>query len=126
MSDPLFPVRYLDLGVVVIALPVFIIAGFPLAGWGAGAGAWLLQRAINHWTTRRAQQADNVRATVGILTGSMIGRGWLVALTILAVGIADNDAGLAAAVLVVALFTVYFTASLILRPFDNHHHQAHT
>lgn len=121
MHDPLFPVRYLDLGVVLIALPVFLIADFPIAGWGAGAGAWVLQRAINAWTTRRAQRATDVRATVGILTGSMIGRGWLVALTILGVGLADNDAGLAAAVLVVAIFTVYLTASLILRPFDNPH-----
>jgi hypothetical protein len=120
MSDPLLPFRYLDLVVVVIALPVFLLAGFPIAGWGAASGAWILQRLINHWTTRRAQRSKDVRATVGILTGSMIGRGWLVALSILAVGLADNDAGLAAAVLVVVLFTVYFTASLVLRPFDHH------
>ena len=32
----------------------------------------------------------------------------------------DDDVGLAAAVLVVVLFTAYFTVSLILRPFENH------
>jgi hypothetical protein len=48
----------------------------------------------------------------------MIGRGWLVALTIFGVGLIDNDAGLAAAVLVIALFTVYFTMQMILRPFE--------
>ena len=48
----------------------------------------------------------------------MIGRGWLVALTIFAAGMMDNDAGLAAAVLVIVLFTAYFTVSMIMRPFD--------
>jgi hypothetical protein len=49
----------------------------------------------------------------------MIGRAWLVALIIFAAGLQENDAGLAAAVLVIVLFTVYFTVSLILRPFEN-------
>ena len=48
----------------------------------------------------------------------MIGRGWLVALTIFAAGLKDEDAGLAAAVLVIVLFTAYFTVSMIMRPFD--------
>jgi hypothetical protein len=49
----------------------------------------------------------------------MIGRGWLVALTILAVGLADSDeAGLAAAVLLLVLVTVYLTVSMIMRPFQ--------
>jgi hypothetical protein len=48
----------------------------------------------------------------------MIGRGWLVALTIFAAGMVDNEAGLAAAVLVIVLFTAYFTVSMIMRPFD--------
>ena len=50
----------------------------------------------------------------------MIGRGWLVALTIFAAGMVENDAGLAAAVLVVVVFTVYFTVNMILRPFEQH------
>jgi hypothetical protein len=48
----------------------------------------------------------------------MIGRGWLVALTIFAAGLKDEDAGLAAAVLVIVLFTAYFTVSMIMRPFE--------
>ena len=45
----------------------------------------------------------------------MIGRGWLVALTIFGVGLSDNKAGLAAAVLVVVLFSAYFTVQMIVR-----------
>jgi hypothetical protein len=49
----------------------------------------------------------------------MIARPWLVALTILPVGVHDNDAGLAAAVLVLVLFTVHLAMSLLLRPLDD-------
>ena len=50
------------------------------------------------------------------MTASMIGRGWFCALSIFAVGFYRNEAGLAAALLVVALFTVYFTVQMTLRP----------
>jgi uncharacterized SAM-binding protein YcdF (DUF218 family) len=111
--------RYLDLVILALALPVFLVAGFPLLGWGAAAVGWLAQRAIKLYANRKAVAADDPRKTVGIITGSMIGRGWLVALIIFAAGLQENDAGLAAAVLVIVLFTAYFTVSLILRPFEN-------
>ncbi len=111
-------VRYLDLIVLVIALPIFVLAGWPMLGYAAGAVAWLAQRAIQAYTNARAMAASDPRGVAGWVTGSMIGRGWLVALTIFAAGMVENDAGLAAAVLVIALFTVYFTVNMILRPFE--------
>jgi hypothetical protein len=111
-------IRYLDLVLLAIALPVFIVAGLPMLGYAAGAAAWLVQRGIQIALYRKAAAADDPRTVVGIAAGSMIGRGWLVALTIFAVGLTDEDAGLAAAVLVIVLFTAYFTVSMILRPFD--------
>jgi len=110
--------RYLDIVLLVIALPVFILGGLPMLGYAAGAGVWLVQRGLQIFLTRKAVEADDPRTTVGIAAGSMIGRGWLVALTIFAAGLKDEDAGLAAAVLVIVLFTAYFTVSMILRPFD--------
>ena len=111
--------RLLDLVVLALALPVFVIADLPMAGYAAGAGAWLVQRAIQIVVQRRAEAAEDPRTVVGLTAASMIGRGWLVALTIFIVGLsAGNDAGLSAAVLVIALFTVYFTVSMILRPFE--------
>jgi hypothetical protein len=114
-------VRYLDLIVLALALPVFVVAGWPLLGYAAGAVAWLAQRAIQAWTNAQALQAQedgNVKRVAGYVTGSMIGRGWLVALIIFGAGMVENDAGLAAAVLVVVLFTVYFAASMAARPFQ--------
>jgi hypothetical protein len=112
-------VRYFDFVLLVIALPVFIVADLPIVGYVTAAGAWVGQRAIQTFTTRRAAATKDPRTVVGLMAGSMIGRGWLVAAAIFIVGVADSSkAGLSAAVLFIALFTVYFTANMILRPFD--------
>src|SRR5688572_1950321 len=108
--------RHLDLVLLALALPVFLVAGLPMLGYAAGAAAWLLQKAIQHVLNRKAAASEDPRTVVGLQAGSMIGRGWLVALIIFAAGLEDNDAGLAAAVLVIVLFTAYFTVSMILRP----------
>jgi hypothetical protein len=114
-------VRYLDLVLLAVALPVFVAGGLPMLGYAAGAAAWLVQRGVQVALNRRAVAADDPRTVVGIAAGSMIGRGWLVALTIFAAGLKDEDAGLAAAVLVIVLFTAYFTVSMIMRPFQQEH-----
>ncbi len=111
--------RYLDLLVLALALPLFLLTDLPLLGYAAAAAAWLVQRAINAVATRKAQASDDPRTVVGLLAGSMIGRGWLVAGSIFAVGLAGaREDGLAAAVLSIALFTIYFSAQMIVRPFD--------
>ena len=110
--------RYLDLLLVVLVLPVFLAAGLPLAGWGVGAGAWVAQRGLQRYLEHRAEASRDPRTVVGLLAGSMIARGWFVAIAVLLVGLGDNEAGLAAALLVVALFTVYFTVKMIMRPFE--------
>lgn len=118
-TDPMAVLRNLDLLVAALALPLFLLGDLPLAGWLTGAGAYAAQRAIGAFTTRRAAASDDARTTVGLMAGSMIGRGWLVAITIFAVGvIVGDEAGLSAAVLFIALFTVYFTMQMILRPFE--------
>ena len=112
-------VRYLDLVVLLLALPLFVLADLPLPGYLVGGGAWLVQRSIQLWSDRRADESDDPRTVAGITAASMIGRGWLCAIAIFLVGILDSDeAGLSAALLVIALFTVYFTVQMILRPFD--------
>lgn len=110
--------RQLDLLLLALALPVFVVGGLPLLGYATGAGAWLVQRAIQVLLLRRARASDDPRTVVGLTAGSMIGRGWLVALAIFTVGLRHNKAGLAAAVLVIVLFTAYFMVNLILRPFE--------
>ena len=110
--------RYLDIVILILALPVFIAADLPMLGYVAGGGVWLVQRAIQVVLNRKMAATKDPRTVVGIAAASMIGRAWLVALTIFAAGLQDNDAGLSAAVLVIVLFTAYFTVSMIMRPFD--------
>ncbi len=110
--------RYLDLVLLALALPLFLAAGLPMLGYAAGAAAWLVQRGVQALLNRRVAGSTDPRTVVGVTAGSMIGRGWLVALTIFAAGLQDEDAGLAAAVLVIVLFTAYFTVSMIMRPFQ--------
>jgi hypothetical protein len=103
-------IRYADLGVLLIALPVFVLAGFPMLGYAVAAGAWLAARVIQLAAERRARRAlarGNRRSALGAVALARLGRVWLVALAVLLVGLADRDAGLAAAVLSAVLFTVY-------------------
>jgi hypothetical protein len=111
-------VRYLDLLLVALALPLFLAAELPLGGWAVGGGAWVAQRGLQEYLERRARASKDPRTVVGLLAGSMIGRGWFVAIAVFLIGLSDNEAGLAAAVLVISLFTVYFTVRMILRPFE--------
>ena len=110
--------KNVDVIVLAVALVLFLIAGFPIVGWLAGAGAWAIQRGINELAVRKATGAEDVRTRVGLLAGSMIVRGWVVAGIILAVGISDSDAGLAAAVLFLAVFTLQMTMTMAMRPFE--------
>jgi hypothetical protein len=112
----LFLVRYLDLVMLAAALPLFLLAGLPMLGYTVAAAAWLVQRGINHLAQSRANASDDPRTVVGLLAGSMIGRGWLTAGSIMAVGLAaEREDGLAAAILCIALFSIYFPMQIITR-----------
>ena len=109
----------LDLVLLAIALPVFVVADLPLTGWAAAGGAWIVQRGLQVLITRRAKASDDLRTVAGLMTASMIGRAWLMAIAVFVVGVADEDkAGLSAAVLVITLFTVYLGTRFAIRPFE--------
>jgi hypothetical protein len=110
---------FLDLIALAVALPIFVVAGLPLAGYFVAALAWLVQRALQLVLQRRAEASDDPRVIVGVTAGGMIARAWIVAGAVFGVGLAAGDEdGLAAAALVIALFTIYFTVQLVTRPFE--------
>lgn len=117
-AGPVSLVRYLDLVVLIMVLPIFLLAGLPMLGYAAAALAWVGQRFIQALLLRRAAASSEPKVVVGITAASMIGRGYLVALTILGVGLIERKAGLAAAILVVVLFTTYFSVAVVMRAFD--------
>ncbi|MDX6604932.1 MAG: hypothetical protein QOF23_1441 [Solirubrobacterales bacterium] len=107
------PPKYVDLLLLAAALAVFLLGGLPLLGYAVGAAAWLAQRLIQVLAGRRVAAelaAGNRQRAMGILAATTLGRVWLMATAVLLVGIAERKAGLAAAVLVLVLFTVSFAA----------------
>ena len=116
------PPKYVDLLALLAALAVFLLGGFPLLGFAVAAAAWLVQRGIQVLAQRRMKQelaAGNRQKAMGLVAGSTLGRVWLMATCVLLVGIAERESGLAAAVLLLALFTISFAAQGISHLFDD-------
>jgi hypothetical protein len=109
--------RHFDLALLAAALPVFVLADLPLIGYAAAAVGWLAQRTIRSALAQRAEASDDPRTVAGVIAGSMIARAWLLALLVFAAGLVEREAGLAAAVLVILLFTALFSTELALRPY---------
>jgi len=111
--------RYLDLVLLAAALPVFLAADLPIAGYAVIAGVWIVQHGIELAADRAAARAvaeGNRRAAMGWIGATTLARVWIIALAVLLVGLlSSKDAGLAAAVLAAILFTVHFGARLLVR-----------
>lgn len=116
------PPKYVDLLALVAAFAVFLLGGFSLLGYAVAAGVWLAQRGIQVLAQRRMRQelaAGNRQKAMGLVAGSGLGRVWLMATAVLLVGVAEREAGLAAALLLLALFTFSFAAQGIAHLFDD-------
>jgi len=110
--------RYVDLVLLALALPAFIVAGWPLLGYAVAAAAWLIQRGIDALATRRVKSSmasGDRRTAMGVMGAATLGRVWLIALAVLLVGLAEREAGLAAALLSLALFTVFLGTRVVDR-----------
>ena len=91
-----------------------------MLGYAVAAGAWVAQRLLLGFTnarTARSLAAGNRREAFRTTAISGLGRVWLVSVAALLVGLfAEREDGLAAALLVTALFTVQLaTAALTHR-----------
>jgi hypothetical protein len=107
------PPKYVDLLVLAAALAVFLLGGLPMLGYAVGAASWLAQRGIQAIAARRAAAelaAGQRQRAMGIVAATTLGRVWLMATAVLLVGLSEREAGLAAAVLVLVLFTISFAA----------------
>ena len=109
---------YADLGLLALALPAFIVAGWPLLGYAVAAAAWLAGRGIEYAAKRRAIRSlasGERRTALGTMAAATLGRVWLITLSVLVVGLVEREAGLAAAILSLALFTLYMAAKVLDR-----------
>jgi hypothetical protein len=109
--------RYVDVVIVVMIAPIALLMGAPALGYAVGGVAWTAQRFAGTAIERRAMEAEDPRRAIGVTLFSSLGRVWLLALTILAVGLlGEKKDGLTAAIVVLVAFTVYFGLSLVTRP----------
>jgi hypothetical protein len=107
------PPKHVDLLVLAAAFAVFVIGGLSLLGYAVAAAAWLAQRGIQVLAARRTADelaAGNRQRAMGIVAATTLGRVWLMVTAVLLGGIVEREAGLAAAVLLLILFTISFAA----------------
>ena len=94
-------------GVVVLALPVFLVAGFPLGGWALAAVLWAAGEALGLWLGRLPTGADHL-GTSGFVALAHSVRGIGVIVVLAAVTVADRDVGIAA----LAVYALAYSLSL--------------
>ena len=119
-SDPLAVVRYLDVILVILAAPFVLLMGGPVLGYVVGAVAWISTRILGVLIERGARNRS-AKAQVGLNFGALMGRAWILGITILVVGLTgEREDGLMAALLALVAFTVYLATTLALpRPERN-------
>jgi hypothetical protein len=110
-----FPLRYLDVCLVLATAPFVLAGGLPLAGYLIGAFAWLLTRLGTIFMYARARRVGDAKYRAGLQVAGMMGRIWLVALAVILARVVSKDDGIMAAALLLAAFTVYFVMSFITR-----------
>jgi hypothetical protein len=97
--------------VVALALPVFAIAGWRLAGWALGAVLWLGAQALSLLLTRLRAGADNLAAS-GVVGIGMTFRAVAVMVVVIAVAASDARLALAAALVYGLAYTLELGVSL--------------
>lgn len=91
--------------VVALALPIFIVAGWPLAGWLLGAVLWAAGQLFGVLLGRLRIGASNLAGS-GMVAFGMMFRAIAVMVVLLAVAVSDADVAVAAAVLYALAFTL--------------------
>jgi hypothetical protein len=66
----------LDAIVAIVAVPVFLLAGWPLEGWFWATALWAVNRYAQTVIERRAARTSPLRG-VGIMGASMLLRPWI-------------------------------------------------
>jgi hypothetical protein len=98
--------------VVAIALPIFLLAGWRVTGWGIGAVLWLGSEALGWVLTRLRSRTGNL-AAAGVVAFGMLFRAVAVMVVVFAVAVSDKWLGLAAALTYAAGYSATFGLQLI-------------
>ena len=95
-----------------LALPVYLVAGWPVGGWILAAVLWIVGEALAFALARLPLGLDNLAAS-GMVAIGMTVRVIGVMVVLIAITVADKRLGVAAALLYIAAYTVELMTSLV-------------
>ena len=98
-------------GTLVLALPVFLLAGWRASAWALAAVLWVGAQALGVLLARLRPGASNLAAS-GVLGLGMMLRAIVLMVVLFAVAASDARLALAAALTYAAAYTVELTVSL--------------
>jgi hypothetical protein len=98
-------------GVVALALPVFLVAGWPLSGWALGAVLWLAAQALGLLLRRLGLGGGNLVGS-GVVGIGMMFRAVAVMVVVIAVAASDARLAVAAAAVYALAYTLELALSL--------------
>lgn len=98
-------------GVIALALPVFLVAGWPFAGWVIAAVVWIGVQGLGLLLARVHPSTDNLAAS-SVLAFGMMGRLLAVLVVLVAVAASNRTVGLAAALLYGLAYTAELSVSI--------------
>jgi peptidoglycan/LPS O-acetylase OafA/YrhL len=98
--------------VILLALPVYAVAGWPLAGWALAAVLWSAAEVFALVLARLPGGADNL-AAAGMRGIGTTSRALLVGIPLVIVTVSDESVGIAAAGLYAIAFTVELGVGLM-------------
>jgi hypothetical protein len=98
--------------VILLALPVYAVADWPLAGWALAAVLWSAAEVFALVLARLPSGADNL-AAAGMRGIGTTSRALLVGIPLVIVTVSDESVGIAAAGLYAVVFTVELAVGLV-------------
>jgi hypothetical protein len=98
--------------VVVLALPVFVAAGWPLNGWLLAATLWLAGQAFAWLLTRLPRDPGNL-AAAGMRGIGTSFRAMAIGIPLVVATVSDERVGIAAAIVYAFAYTVELVVSLL-------------
>ena len=97
---------------MLVALPIFLIAGWRISGWAIGAVLWFGSEAFGAVLLRLRSRTGNL-AAAGVVAFGMLFRGIAVMVVVFAVAVSDKWLGLAAALVYAAGYSAALGLQLI-------------
>ena len=98
--------------VLALALPVFAVAGWPLAGWALAAVLWVGALVFSLLLARLSDDPGNL-AAAGMRGIGTTSRALLVGVPLVAVTVSDESVGIAAAIVYALAFTIELALGLM-------------